>query len=251
MENEKIDLLNKSVIKEFSSKSAQETYIRKANEGLWQSEKALIEKYFKPKKTILDIGCGTGRTTIVLKKLKYKVIGIDITPKMIESAKKIAKRKKIKIDYRIGDATNLKFANASFDYALFSNQGWTQIPGNEQRLKSLEEINRILKKDGIYIFSIHERKILSKRLFYWLWKWIKFYIFRPLGFSIEELDFGDRFFKRETSGLVALDKQYIHIASIKEVKKDLETAKLKLIYTGKGLSEHSGSTPTFFVCKKI
>ena len=251
MTKEKIKILKNSVISEFSSKEAQEKYIEKAEGGLWKSEKELIDKYFKPSDKILDLGCGTGRTTIALQDLGYKVIGIDLTPKMIESAKKIAKKKKVNIDYRIGDATNLKFANNSFDCALFSNQGWTQIPGEEYRLKALKEVDRILKKNGIYIFSIHERKIFGKRFFYWLWKWIKCYVLRPLGVNIEEIDFGDRFFKREFNGLVAKDKQYIHIASISEVNKLLNLTNLQIIYLGEGLSEHSGSHPTFFVCKKI
>ncbi len=244
------DNLKKLVIDEFSGKNTQETYKKRAQEGLWRSEKLLINKYFKRKSKTLDIGCGTGRTTIPLFKQGFKVIGIDITPAMIKNAKKITKNKGLKINYKVMDACNLKFRKESFDNVLFSNQGWTQIPGNKNRLKALKEIYRVLKPKGRYIFPVHQRRWFSKYFFNWIIEWFKFYILKNLGFKTDELDFGDRFFKRETKGSKFKTKQYIHIAKIKEVEKQLEKIGFKILYKGTGLSDSSGSKPFFFACEK-
>src|SRR3989338_2558117 len=119
------------MIEELSGENTQSFYIKKAKDGFWISEEYFFKKYFMQNgAAILDIGCGTGRTTIPLFKMGFKIIGIDLVPQMVENAKKISTELNLKIDYRIGDATQLESADNFFDYAIFSNQGWTQIPGS-------------------------------------------------------------------------------------------------------------------------
>ncbi len=260
------DQLQQDIINEFGSRVTQEKYARIAKEGLWESEKVLIKKYFRSNSSILDVGCGTGRTTIPLWQMGYDVIGVDITPQMTDAAIKIANSKNLNIDYRIGDATHLDFEDNTFDNAIFANNGWTQIPGEENRQKALNEIFRVLKPEGCLIFTAHRRYFSGTYFLFWVLQWIKFYILKQLGFRFREIDFGDRFFYRIHKDKKLKQKQYIHIASIKEVENQIAKAGFSLIESKlmSEISETDGEhmkatlskgsnaykSPVFYICEK-
>ncbi|MDD4332587.1 MAG: methyltransferase domain-containing protein [Patescibacteria group bacterium] len=256
---EKMTLQNK-IIEEFGSDATQANYVKKVDRGLWDSEKILIDKYFQTGCSILDIGCGTGRTTISLFKLGYKVSGVDITPEMIQNAQKIAKEKNLNISYEVGDAAKLKYADNSFDNAIFSNNGFGQIPGSEKRQNALKEIYRVLKPGGCFILVAHARfkGDISR---FWIKNWLKIYILKPLGFKIEELEFGDYIFERYINDIKIGRTQFMHIANAKNLKKQIEMAGFKIIFSGRenkitteNLHDRDNVydfAPMFYVCKKI
>lgn len=247
--------LKSLVVEEFSSEETQRFYREKANAGLWDSEAHVIERYFtRTGGTLLDIGCGTGRTTIPLIRRGYKVIGVDLTPAMIDNAKAIARKKRLKIDYRTGDATALGFANDTFDYVLFSNQGWSQIPGRENRRRALREAHRVLKEGGIFVFTTHQRVFSSGFMLFWIKQWIRFYVLKPLGARIPERDFGDRFFDRETLEGHSHKQQYVHIPTIREVEHELRETGFSILEISDRLqiskTDVRSYPPVFYVCEK-
>jgi ubiquinone/menaquinone biosynthesis C-methylase UbiE len=263
---DQIEKIKKESIDEFSSVDTQEQYLKIAQKGLWKSEDTLINKYFKPNSRILDIGCGSGRATIVLKERGFDVIGVDLTPKMIDTARKTALNKGINIDYRTGDATGLEFEDNLFDGAIFANNGWVQIPGHANRQKALEEIHRILKPGSYFILTAHERYYSGFYLFLWIKLWLKFYILKPLGFKIREIDFGDWFFQRNYLENGQKRLQFIHFTSQKEMEEMIGKAGFTLVMR-KTMGELSkedadymrGSmskdfncmkSPVFYVCSK-
>jgi ubiquinone/menaquinone biosynthesis C-methylase UbiE len=120
--------------------------------GFLPVEKTIVKKYFTKKNAnMIDIGCGMGRTTVPLSKMGFNVIGVDLSESLINKAKV----KFSNIDFRIGNACDLKFSDDCFDYALFSFNGIDLIYPEKKREKALKEVNRVLKDEGIFIFSSH------------------------------------------------------------------------------------------------
>lgn len=150
-------------------KSGVKNYTELTTEiGLWDSEKYVFEKYLKKSDRILDLGCGTGRTTFPLFRKGYQnIIGVDLTPEMIEKARELNTHFETDLEFNIGDATALEFSDNQFDSVIFSFNGLMSIPETFNRQKALSEINRVLKKESIFIFTTHDRDKEVSFLKFW------------------------------------------------------------------------------------
>ncbi len=150
-------------------RSGIESYANFTKEvGLWDSEKYVFQKYLKKSDKILDLGCGTGRTTFPLNQIGFNnIIGVDLTPEMVLKAQELNKYYKTEIQFRIGDATSLEFSDSFFDAVIFSFNGLMSIPKQSNRNKAMSEINRVLKDAGIFIFTTHDREKEEQYFEFW------------------------------------------------------------------------------------
>lgn len=68
---------------------------------------------------VLDVACGPGIVACAAAPYAAQVTGIDLTPAMIEQARaRQAANGFANLDWRVGDATTLPFADASFDRVM-------------------------------------------------------------------------------------------------------------------------------------
>ncbi|MDM8542630.1 class I SAM-dependent methyltransferase [Desulfococcaceae bacterium HSG9] len=120
---------------------------------IWPEEEMIFKRYETHicGKRVLDIGCGGGRIIPALKALAQDYIGIDYSVRMI----KACKEKFESLKFIHCDASDMTiFNDQSFDFVLFTFNG-IDCMSHEKRIKTLKEINRILKYDGIFVFSSH------------------------------------------------------------------------------------------------
>jgi ubiquinone/menaquinone biosynthesis C-methylase UbiE len=95
-------------------------YVLPPNET-WVREDAIKLLRSQPRR-ILDLGCGTGSTTVLLKQTfpNADVIGIDLSPYMLFMAERKAQQQGLNIQWLHGNAESTPFPDASFDVVTAS-----------------------------------------------------------------------------------------------------------------------------------
>jgi SAM-dependent methyltransferase len=95
---------------------------------------------------VLEYGCGTGSYAFELAENGASVVGIDIAPAAIEIATERAAGRQ-NLSFRLGDAENLAFGDASFDLVC-----GTSILHHLDLARATAEIRRVLRPGGIALF---------------------------------------------------------------------------------------------------
>jgi ubiquinone/menaquinone biosynthesis C-methylase UbiE len=140
---------------------------------------ALIDGVNVKPRRILDLGCGTGSTTIMLKQAfpDAEVIGLDLSPYMLLRSFHKSESAGLNIEWQQGDAENTFFPDASFDlvtasllfhetpitttqailqecFRLLVPSGQVLIlDGNQKTLRQMEWVNNIFEEPYIHEYA--------------------------------------------------------------------------------------------------
>ena len=108
-------------------------------------------------KKVLDAACGSGYGTKMLAQKAMNVIGMDISQEAIEYAKQ--NYKKDNSEYFVGSVEKLPFKDNEFDVVV----SFETIEHVDERIQKafLNEIQRVLKNDGMLIMSTPNKKIYT------------------------------------------------------------------------------------------
>ena len=97
-------------------------------------------------KTVLDYGCGPGEDTVILASKGASVVGIDISPDLIEVARKRAAINNLQIDFRVASAYQTGLPDNSVD-VVFAHANLHHLDLDLAR----REVLRVLKPDGTLV----------------------------------------------------------------------------------------------------
>ena len=106
--------------------------------------------------SVLDIGCGTGENAIFLAQNGFLVTGIDLVRDAIRTAKAKAAERKVKVDFRVGNALSIESGEDEFDNVVDS--GLFHTFSDKERLVFAQETARVLRKGGSYFMMCFSDK---------------------------------------------------------------------------------------------
>ncbi len=176
-------------------------------------------KYIKDEDILTDLGCGNGRFYDFIKQhKKINYIGIDNNKKLLKKAK-LNTSKKTSAKFIYGDLLKIPLKETSIDTAV-SIASLHHIPSKKLKEKSIKEIKRILKDDGILIITVWNlfQKKYKKYIFQ---SYLRFF------YTLGKYNFRDTFIPWGKTGT----KRYYYAFKFKELKKLLEKNNFKILYS--------------------
>ncbi|MCC6831007.1 MAG: class I SAM-dependent methyltransferase [Thermoleophilia bacterium] len=93
---------------------------------------------------VLDVACGAGNATLPAARTGADVVGLDLTPGLLDAARAEAGRQGLRVRWVEGDAQELPFPDASFDVVL-STFGCMFAP---DQVRAAGELTRVLRPGG-------------------------------------------------------------------------------------------------------
>ncbi len=110
---------------------------------------ALLE--LEPGARVLDVGCGPGRHAIALAEAGLSVTGVDVSSAFLETARKAAEDRNVKVSFFQQDARTMPFED-EFDAVISICQGGFGLMGEDDSL-ILRRMAEALKSDGLCVVT--------------------------------------------------------------------------------------------------
>ena len=251
---------------QLSDEKLGQSYINIFNEmdGYWKAlvksretkkETNFIERVLKKKGTILDLCCGTGRHSIILRGKGWNVVGIDISKNLLTIAKRKMKREGIDIPIVRADMRNFPFRNQIFESIICMFTSFGYLPSTFEDIKSLKEIRRTIRKKGKFLLDVANRKHLINIFTEREWAdYGYFYMLEKRCLSQQKSRLTSQWtIIRKDSKIVRSFQHNVRLYTLRKLKKMLNNAGLKLneVYGGYDGREFSLDSPRMILSIEI
>lgn len=116
--------------------------------------KEMAKRYSSP---ILELGCGTGRISLLLAEVGHEIVGIDLSSEMMDIAheklEKLPKDVQSRVTFHSGDITNFKL-DQKFPLIIIPS-AFKFLLTTDDQLACLRCVREHLQDDGVFILDLY------------------------------------------------------------------------------------------------
>jgi len=127
-----------------------------------QRETIFIQSALPKKEIILDLCCGTGRHSIILKRRSWNMIGLDLSKNLLAIAKRNMKNERVEFPLVRADMRYFPFRNQVFNAVICMFTSFGYLPSEIEDMKSFKEVRRTLRKGGEFLLDVANKDHVIK-----------------------------------------------------------------------------------------
>lgn len=157
-------------------------------------EMAVVSRLLGPLKTVLDVGCGTGRHVIPLAEKGLSVAGIDRDKEYVKRARDKLESEKLldAADLLVADAQHLPWVQSSFDGVICMGNVLGDVAvRRDERVAIVEEMIRAGGSDAVFIVEFVHRYWKPVDLLVWVLRYLVTSLRKMLGEPVEYGDYSE------------------------------------------------------------
>ncbi|HEY7391593.1 MAG TPA: class I SAM-dependent methyltransferase [Bryobacteraceae bacterium] len=102
---------------------------------------------------ILELACGTGQLTVPVAAEGLPVVGLDLSAKMLNTARERAAARKVSVEHLLGDMRNFDLGRG-FGLIFIARNSLLHLHSTEDILATLAMVRRHLAPGGMFAFDI-------------------------------------------------------------------------------------------------
>ncbi|MEW6031925.1 MAG: class I SAM-dependent methyltransferase [Bacillota bacterium] len=117
-------------------------------------------------RTVLDVACGTGNSTIPFARRGYRTAGIDLSPQMLDVARAKAEVLGLDIEFAVQDMKDLQTAGLAsgteFDLVICLYDSINYLTDPRDLRRALAGFRRALRPGGLLVLDVNSARSLSQ-----------------------------------------------------------------------------------------
>ena len=114
---------------------------------------ASVSEMLPPRARVLDAGCGYGRVALPLAREGYDVTGLDLSPNLIQAARRAADDEGLRVEFTVGSMTALPYPRAAFDAVICLWSAFHELLEEEEQIQAISGMWRVLRPGGLALIE--------------------------------------------------------------------------------------------------